>query len=639
MKFRALYESILDIESFSSAGKASCKCVFHDDNKPSALVDLNSGVFSCLAGCGTMSPLAFLAKLYQVSTREAYTILSDLVDNSAEPPEKEQFSKILLPNPELANIYERSVFNHQYIQEYCDSRGIDISVARSMGISYLEPENTAWNRPTICFPYFYNGKLVGLRYRDLGGEKSAAAGSFHTLYGIDDLDLTNKVAVILEGESDMLRAKSIIPNFSIIGTPGVEFRKEWARELYDMTKIILVPQADIASDSLIKACRSALDSRLVIAPLPWRRFQTGKDLCEWLSYNSDQAFITHIEEHVDFKSIRVFTGGELESTAQHLERIPFINNLLYQNQICIIGGPPKNYKTWIVLNMVKAMLTDEPFLDIAEFATKREKTPKILFIEEEGDFKDLYSRAVTVLRDTSWKQDTFWGHRLGIKLDEEAGFQFLSDKIREKKIDLLILDPYQRLHNAEEKSESDTRIFWDNIHALLKRFPTLSIIILHHFTKTGRTEDTWNALRGSTRMAGEADLGIFVQKVDKRGKSYINMRIEGRTFTGFESYDPSQGIALFFDKTDASISVTEVKLPEQKIKLENTAGYVQIMDLLRQNGRMTVQEVINTTGKTRKTIYNWLAAAGERITNTQGVLEIAPPKEIPEPNDTEVPSV
>ena len=99
--------------------------------------------------------------------------------------------------------------DREVVQTYIAERGVSYQTLLDLGIGCLPPEAIKWNHEVIVFPYFLNGKVVGLRYRDVGHNKGCQPDSFWTLAGLDafedEPDLSSKILIITEGETDRLR--------------------------------------------------------------------------------------------------------------------------------------------------------------------------------------------------------------------------------------------------------------------------------------------------------------------------------------------------------------------------------------------------------------------------------------------------
>jgi hypothetical protein len=210
-----------------------------------------------------------------------------------------------------------------------------------------------------------------------------------------------------------------------------------------------------------------------------------------------------------------------------------LSNLFARQQVAIVGGMPKAMKTWIILNLIRALIHPDapPFLDLPAVRNVNEGNSRILLVEEEGDAEELWERMSLVFQDVpDWQDKVFVGHHLGVRLDEEGWIQRLEDVIAEHNIDVLFGDPMQDLHSADENDAGEIGVVWTNIGRLRSRFRRLAVVIIHHFNKEGDITNGWKSLRGSIRSGASADFGIFVEKGHTQdGSNAIRIASDGRS--------------------------------------------------------------------------------------------------------------
>lgn len=527
-------------------------CPLHDDRDPSAGIDTKTGSFNCFK-CGYKSPAQFLHEIDATPLEEAYRIV-ELFRRERELTEKvNTFVNYLPPpNPRFNTLFELSkqlmAPDHRAVEWYLEARNLTYATLLARDVGYLPAQHTNWQRDSLVFPYFLNGRCVGIRYRDEGGNKGGERDCHFTLWGIDLIQDEHETIVIMEGESDVLAAyEALGDNYLVVGTPTANFRREWKRELSAARTKILIPQADEASVKMIKSAREAIDD-IHILELPWRRRQVGNDFCDWLRYHTADDFKALLEKIAGRVQKRVMSGFEFTEAASQ-PRQWLINNLLSRRQVAIIGGPPKSKKTWCVLNLVRSLLTMEPFLGIDQFTPVIQSQPlRFLIWEEEGAVEELYERVQMVLGDTDWEGATFWGHHLGLRLDSDGWLEKLHNEIEEKAIDILILDPFSRTYAVDEDSASEMGQVWSRVQSLLTDFEHLTIIILHHFNKGGQISGRWNSFRGSSRTAAEVDLGMFMEARKPTEGQGALIAFEGRSIRSPVDKHDNDVFTLSFDE-------------------------------------------------------------------------------------------
>lgn len=614
MKYYEFYSRYLELPSKTSKeGFINVKCPIHHDSNPSAGVDVQTGVFNCHV-CGAFSPAKFLHAVQpSISLEDAYAVVEDYKHTHGVIEKIETFSKTRVRNPKWDSMYEEAMSvdlsKIDFAIEYAEARGLSMETLKEAGVGYLPASKTHWKRDSLVFPYFYNGHVVGLRYRDRNGSKGGEEGCFFTLWGVDDLDNGQRVALLAEGESDRLRMLQVLRQnglpYPVVSTPTGAFKDEWAREFEGYTRVLLVPQADGQASKMIDQTGKILKNKFGLIQLPWRRKQMGKDFCDWLRYNEDVDFISRVEAIVGDSNRKIMSGLDFKSVANKPRRY-LINRLLARRQVAVIAGPPKNMKTWFVLNMVRSMITGEELGGIPDLhGGPDHKTVRVLIIEEEGDEEELYQRASNVLQGTDWEQRTFWAHHLGVRLTDEDWVREIEEFVHDNQIDCIILDPLQRMHSGDENSVADMGEVWNNIHRLTSRFKHLSIIVLHHFNKSGDIATGWNAIRGSSRTAAEADLGIFIEKRAKSEGVGIKVKFDGRTLPDMETPDGKDVFKFAFSGDNGLFTLSSGKVMVSK----HEAFFAE----LRDRGNWTLEEAAKHFGCSVQVVRGWMSKEPNRV--------------------------
>lgn len=548
--YKKLYETYLDIgeQEVSASGFISVHCPFHPDKKASAGFSEKTGVFKCFK-CGNLSPAKFVQKVANLEYKDALTVV-DQYRSEENLILKEDTFTYRLPgtSPKWERLYRlsRECIHEdlEIVQQYCISKNVSYEAMVRFGVGYLEGKFTHWGRESLVFPYTYGDKVVGLRYRDCESNKSGEPGCHFTLWGVDTLDeAQNGVCIVVEGETDRLAVASCLPDIPVVSTPTAEFRREWVREFEGARQVILIPQNDDASQKMVNKCQELLPSVSVIN-LPWRRRQWGKDVSDWLRYNQASDLKALVDRLVRNSPRGILTGKDLEDIPEE-DKEWLVQDFLGQGELLVIAGQPKHGKTWVALNLVRAVIDPgELFCGLKGYVSGFSEPKKVLFVEEEGSLGDLRERARVVLAGTNWQENTVWMHRLGFRFDSTEWMSRLINEIERNKIDLLIVDPFQRTHRQKENDTDEMSPVLGQIAGLINYHRRLSIAILHHFNKVGTIDDAWLAFRGSSLLAQDADVGMFVQKRGGKGLE-LEVKIDGRAIT---PPDDGEVVTLQFDK-------------------------------------------------------------------------------------------
>ena len=629
MDFTEFYSQYLGCEGDpNSEGFVSCQCVFHADKKASAGYNTTTGVYCCFA-CGadegktvkTWSPAGFLVEHEGFSWIEASRIVDSYRTEKGLVTRFDKYSKIPMGSRKFDILATEAVGllspDRQEVIEYAKTRNIPYDTLVRLGVGWLPAKQTNWKRDSLVFPYTVNGKVVGIRYRDISGNKWGEPGSIMQLWGIDSVNDQTKTIVIVEGESDCLRVASAYsdqPEVAVLSTPTCAFALEWGREFLGISEQILLPQSDRASLALIKGAKETLGSKLKIVTLPWKRRQYGKDVCDWMNYNDDEQLRGLLNTG---RAQKTMTGHDLTRIADERGPMqPLIDGLLFREQIGIVVGMPKfARKTWFVLNMARTIMQPgQPFLDIDTMVGPSEPG-NVFIIEEEGPLSDLAKRARLAFKDIpTWEDQSVWWHNRGVKIDDPSWIAEISGVIYEHKIDLLILDCMQRLHSADdENSASKMAPFWDNLHQLVGMHPQLGIVLIHHFNREGIAAAKWNAVRGSSRTDGEVDLAIFLEPT--------KFCAVNRSAPPLESPEGEEMFPVSFDQNTGIFKCTNAVA-----HVDRDIGF---MIEMARRGAWSRREAIVFMGVHPSSLARWIEKYKEFLKVQDGVIHMVKQWELP----------
>jgi len=324
---------------------------------------------------------------------------------------------------------------------------------------------------------------------------------------------------ITEGESDCgtTYAASLPPGFSV--TKGADtplsvatFSALASRGVREVT---VYADADQSGASLRDTVTSlAIDAGLAVNICDLTRivdpFYPHKDLNSlWKAVDNPQQFSDLVER----ATYAISRGREFLTVRDYLMAADaevdwIIDRLLSPTDKVLIWGPPKAYKTWTVLDLVRSLVNCTPFLMRAEWTPSRPH--KTLLVEEEGSLP-LFARRLKRL-DIDPDDDNFMViHRKGIKFTEPDSISYIISVCREYEVEVIIFDPLQRMiPGVNENDAAETGVVWDEIARIQQACPNLTVIVVHHGNKS--EVGGWASSRGSSRHGGEVDLGIQMQK-------------------------------------------------------------------------------------------------------------------------------
>lgn len=96
-----------------------------------------------------------------------------------------------------------------------------------------------------------------------------------------------------------------------------------------------------------------------------------------------------------------------------------------------------------------------------------------------------------------------------IDLTTREGYQILKTYLERDQIEVLIIDTLSYIHSAEENSKKEMQPVMAHLRRLIKEFPKVSILLIHHTNKSANQDSSSNVARkgrGSSAIAAAYDI-------------------------------------------------------------------------------------------------------------------------------------
>lgn len=228
---------------------------------------------------------------------------------------------------------------------------------------------------------------------------------------------------------------------------------------------------------------------------------------------------------------------ELRSMPTPDERFVVGSGLVPFGGLVFVGGPPKSYKSFLLLTMALQMSCGVPIFGACtkhagttSFRFPVVRPMKVLIVEQELGLVDDRDRLMPMFNSLDEKhrdlidknldiEAATFGMNTLVRLDnEEADRHVLSNIIEKVAPDILILDPLSMFHRQNENHAQDMSILMRNLAVIRNRFKLKATIISHHTSKprhddNGFTADGPDLLRGSSVLFASGDSYIMVSKL------------------------------------------------------------------------------------------------------------------------------
>jgi RecA-family ATPase len=219
------------------------------------------------------------------------------------------------------------------------------------------------------------------------------------------------------------------------------------------------------------------------------------------------------------------------------ERYVVESGLVPLGGLVFVGGPPKSYKSFLLLTAALQMSCGLPLFGASvkhagstsyRFGVIRPM--KVLIVEQELGWIDDRERLKPMWDSLSIKHRELISENLHIeaapygmnslvRLDnEESDRHYLIEAVDKVKPDVLILDPLSMFHRLEENSARDMSLLMRNLAVIRNRFKLKGTIVSHHTSKPREgginiTDAPPDLLRGSSVLFATGDSYIMVSRL------------------------------------------------------------------------------------------------------------------------------
>lgn len=199
-----------------------------------------------------------------------------------------------------------------------------------------------------------------------------------------------------------------------------------------------------------------------------------------------------------------------------------INNLWSSEAVGVLGGPPKTCKSWLGLDLAVSIASRTPCLGTFKVS---HRGPVLIYMAEDA-LSAVRERIQALCRHRSLplqNLDLFCIDAPAVRLDHKEHRYRLEQTIQKLEPRLLLLDPFVRLHQADENSAQEMSSILGFLRELQRRF-NLAVALVHHTSKKHHSQPG-RALRGSSDIHAWTDSSLFLQK---KGNSLI-LTVEHRS--------------------------------------------------------------------------------------------------------------
>lgn len=214
---------------------------------------------------------------------------------------------------------------------------------------------------------------------------------------------------------------------------------------------------------------------------------------------------------------------------------PFAEDLigpgvLGDGDMMLVAGPPKAMKSMLLLDMMRTLAMGKSWFDFVPARPLR-----VAMIQFEVKAEKMRER-VQLANLTTGELDQLRGHfcytdRISIVIDEHVA-QALTEGISATLSgapDVIVFDPLANIFDGDnENDNAQMARFLRNVRQLRNHInPSAAFVLVHHAGKSSRserTEEPFNAIRGAGALRGSYDAGVYVEREKSTIKVWRELR-------------------------------------------------------------------------------------------------------------------
>lgn len=201
----------------------------------------------------------------------------------------------------------------------------------------------------------------------------------------------------------------------------------------------------------------------------------------------------------------VLTAGEIISREYESEKW-LIKDILPMEAMMVISAPSGGFKTFLSQSIAISISRGLPVFGHYETI----QTP-VLFIDEENSGGVIKKRLLSFGIDKNENKIHYISQK-NFKVDKGDGVEGVLEIVRDKKIKLIIIDSYIRIHSVRENDSSEMAKVSEKLRLFSKA--GIAVILIHHHKKSnGHNWDNMgdDIMRGSSDIAASVDTHLIIK--------------------------------------------------------------------------------------------------------------------------------
>ena len=216
----------------------------------------------------------------------------------------------------------------------------------------------------------------------------------------------------------------------------------------------------------------------------------------------------------DPKAAKIVTAFELANTEVNPDDILINPGFLLKGGTLLMAGDTGIGKSWLCLNLCKALVLGEPLFGNPEWTVKQSR---VLYVDAEVGIL-MNKRIKKVIGNTMTNESPFFilSKPAGLDLGTPACLGWLQEQIKTYDLNVVVLDPLMDLAMVEENDNS-------SLGSLLHRLRAIqgdcALVLTHHVGKKPKGEYAlnydpldMNNIRGASKWSGFMDTVLMLDR-------------------------------------------------------------------------------------------------------------------------------
>jgi RecA-family ATPase len=191
-----------------------------------------------------------------------------------------------------------------------------------------------------------------------------------------------------------------------------------------------------------------------------------------------------------------------EEAAKSRDTEWIVPHVIARQAIHYFAGPPSSGKSWMAADLVRAAECGGQWMSLAPCVVS-----KILYVNEEMGVGEYNNRFHLLYPDACRGLHSFVNEN--IKFTDPDDLIDIVDFVKEKGIDIVIVDTFVRVHNLDENSNSEMSQLYQHFKKVTDAGAAL--VVLHHARKGATGSLGHESMRGAVEIAAQAETVLSIE--------------------------------------------------------------------------------------------------------------------------------